>query len=345
MREIVNVTIRLVAIMVIAGLALGGAYTITKDPIAQQKAAAAEAARKAVLPEATAFEEITVENGGNVTECYRGLASDGSTAGYSVSVNAKGFGGTIGLTVGLKDGAITAVRMGSHSETPGLGAKAAEPKFLDQFPGKSGELLVNKKGATNEQEISAITAATITSQAVTNAVNEVLEFSAYLKEGSNVATVITHKDLFAASQYKVLHAAVSFGDIVDVNQGMVTFYAPAYDGGENLIGYAIAATAQSFGGPIDMTVGVDLNGTITGVRFDRNSESPDYGAKMTQPEFYNQFEGKSGQLTVVAPGTSPAANEIVTIHDVDAGTTSTSTSNTVVAAINEVTAYFASNLN
>ena len=89
-------------------------------------------------------------------------------------MDAKGFGGTVGLTVGVSDGAITGVRIGSHSETPGLGAKAADEAFYGQFAGKSGELTVTKTGAVTDQEINAITAATITSKAVTGAVNEVL---------------------------------------------------------------------------------------------------------------------------------------------------------------------------
>ena len=163
MRDIVNVTIRLMAIMLIAGLCLGAAYTVTKDPIAAQKEKQAEASRKAVLADAASFEAIELTDSGNVTECYRGLDASGNAVGYAVTVNAKGFGGTVVLTVGVSDGAVTGVRVTGHSETPGLGAKAAEDAFISQFTGKSGKLLVNKTGATNEQEITAITAATITS--------------------------------------------------------------------------------------------------------------------------------------------------------------------------------------
>lgn len=177
MREIAKVALRLLAIMIIAGLCLGATYTVTKDPIAQQKQRQAEAARLAVLPEASRFEEVELTEAGAITACYQGLDEGGAVCGYAFSVTAKGFGGDIVLTVGVRDGAITGVRIGSHSETPGLGAKAAEESFWGQFTGKSGQLTVNKNGATNDSEISAITAATITSSAVTDAVNEVLEYA------------------------------------------------------------------------------------------------------------------------------------------------------------------------
>ena len=64
--------------------------------------------------------------------------------------------------------AITGIQVTTPSETPGLGALAANEEFLGQFKDKSGELAVNKDGG----EIQAITSATITSRAVVSGVNE-----------------------------------------------------------------------------------------------------------------------------------------------------------------------------
>lgn len=174
MRDIVKVALRLLIIMVVAGLCLGATYAVTQEPIAEQQRIQAENARRAVLPDAASFEEVALSAPGSITACYRGIDASGNPCGYAFSVDAKGFGGTVGLTVGVSDGTITGVRIGSHSETPGLGAKAADVAFYGQFAGKSGELTVTKTGAVTDQEINAITAATITSKAVTGAVNEVL---------------------------------------------------------------------------------------------------------------------------------------------------------------------------
>ena len=84
------------------------------------------------------------------------------------------------LAVAAGPGSFTGVRIGTHSETPGLGARAAEEKFYGQFTGKSGTLSVIKTGEAGDSEINAITAATITSTAVTNAVNEALDCAAGL---------------------------------------------------------------------------------------------------------------------------------------------------------------------
>ena len=180
MRDICKIALRLTILMVIAGLCLGAAYTVTKDPIARQEAEQKEMARKAVLEEAVSFEEVQLTDGGNVQECYRGLDAAGNPCGYAMSVTAKGFGGDIQLTVGVKDGVVTGVRIGTHSETPCLGARAAEEKFYGQFTGKSVTLSVIKTGEAGDSEINAITAATITSTAVTNAVNEALDCAAGL---------------------------------------------------------------------------------------------------------------------------------------------------------------------
>lgn len=333
MRDIIKVTIRLMAIMLVAGLCLGAAYTVTKDPIANQKAAQAEASRKAVLAGAASFEAIELSDSGNISDCYRGLDASGAPCGYAVTVNAKGFGGTVVLTVGVADGSVTGVRVTSHSETPGLGAKAAEEAFSSQFIGKSGKLLVNKTGATNEQEVTAITAATITSQAVTNAVNEVLEFASNLSDDSSSVAGASHLPLFDVSKFDVLPQADSFEEYVPVTEGVVTGYSLALDAAGDPCGYAISAEKEGFGGPIWITVGV-ADGAITGVRFDKNSESPDYGGKMVEESFYGQFAGKTGGMTVIKDGAA-SGNEIVSI------TAATSSSQTVVDAINEVMTFAA----
>ena len=78
------------------------------------------------------------------------------------------------LTVGIKsDGTVSGVSIGSHEETAGLGAKATEPEFYEQFAGKpaDGSLSVIKNGTAGESEILAISGATITSKGITDAVN------------------------------------------------------------------------------------------------------------------------------------------------------------------------------
>ena len=76
-------------------------------------------------------------------------------------------------------GQITGVELLEISDTPGLGMKASEPAFKDQYKDKSvEEFTVTKTGSTSDSEINAISGATITSNAVTHAVDAALYFAA-----------------------------------------------------------------------------------------------------------------------------------------------------------------------
>lgn len=172
MRDVLTLAGKLLILMLIAGLCLGATDMVTRDAIAAQEAAQAERLRREVLPEAVEFALVEGAAVSPVTEVY-----DAGEAGYVFEVMAKGFGGDMPITVGInKEGVLQGVRIGSHGETPGLGAKATEESFYGQYAGKPAQSLsVIKNGTAGETEISAITAATITSSAVTTAVNAAIE--------------------------------------------------------------------------------------------------------------------------------------------------------------------------
>ena len=89
------------------------------------------------------------------------------------TTTSEGYGGNIQISVGiLNDGTVTGVEMLSISETAGLGMNANTPEFKNQFADKKVDgFVVTKTGAASDNEIDAISGATITSKAVTNAVN------------------------------------------------------------------------------------------------------------------------------------------------------------------------------
>lgn len=100
---------------------------------------------------------------------------DGQSVGYVAAVFSRGYGGQMKILVGIdNDLNIEGVSLTSHKETPGLGANASNPKFTDQFLGKAPQATYNvvKTIPNNENEIQAITAATVTSKAVTKGVDE-----------------------------------------------------------------------------------------------------------------------------------------------------------------------------
>ena len=151
---------------------LGSVYAVTKDPIDAAAAAEAKAAISEVLPEGGEISGVLEAGGIEYYESRR----DSTVLAYAVKSSANGFGGLLGIMVGvLPDGTIYNTKVISHSETPGLGAKCtSDEKFMNQwknFPA-AGNLAVKKDGG----DVDAITASTITSRAYTVAVAQARDF-------------------------------------------------------------------------------------------------------------------------------------------------------------------------
>jgi electron transport complex protein RnfG len=101
---------------------------------------------------------------------------DGKAKAIALESFGKGYGGDVGVMVGIdvEKNTIIGIGVTTHSETPGMGARAKdEPDYVTQFKGASIESPVNitKDGG----KINAISGATITSRAITAATNDVLE--------------------------------------------------------------------------------------------------------------------------------------------------------------------------
>lgn len=189
MKENLKLGFILLVVTAIAGLFLGGAYTITKEPIAKQALMEKNMAMQEILPAAEIFElsDIDLPEETAIKEVNKGIKGS-EVVGYAIKVTPKGFGGLIDLMVGISaDGKLGGIKILSHGETPGLGANATNINFYGQFKDKSTEanLEVVKTGASKDNQIQAITGATITSKAVTSGVNEAIDFfTSNLKGGS-----------------------------------------------------------------------------------------------------------------------------------------------------------------
>lgn len=102
--------------------------------------------------------------------------------GYCFTLVTRGYGGDITIMAGINtEDTVTGVEIVSHSETAGLGANANTPAWLSQFSGKTQGLSVVKNLPQGNQ-IQAVTSATITSKAVTGAIDEALVFAQTLAE-------------------------------------------------------------------------------------------------------------------------------------------------------------------
>lgn len=185
----------LFAITLVAGACLGGAYEITKGPIEAAELAAKEDAFRAVLADADTFRlddysaalekantDVAGMNFGNVQvdECATGVDASGGAMGYVVTATSKdGYGGNITVSIGITaEGEVKGIEFLTIGETAGLGMNATQPQWKGQFAGKTVEsFTVTKSGASADNEIDAISGATITSNAVTGAVNAALYFT------------------------------------------------------------------------------------------------------------------------------------------------------------------------
>lgn len=173
MNEIIKPAGILLVITMVAAMLLGMVSEVTKEPIRIQNEKTQNEAMKAVLPNAESFEKVSdAVEGTTISLINKGIAG-GEECGYVINVAPSGFSGAVGTMVGINlDGTISGVRVLSHAETPGLGAKSTEPAFYEQYNGKQAPITVIKAGTPDNGQIQAITSATITSNAVTDGVNE-----------------------------------------------------------------------------------------------------------------------------------------------------------------------------
>ncbi len=177
----------LTLITLVAGFGLGYVYDITKEPIAVMENEQKLAAYKKVMPEAAAFSD-SIESaadpqqliasagieGVDIDSAVSATDASGQIVGYVINVTThEGYGGDIAISIGMDtEGTVKGIEILKISETAGLGMKAKEPAFKDQFKDKAvKQFSYTKTGAKSDFEIDAISGATITTKAVTNAVN------------------------------------------------------------------------------------------------------------------------------------------------------------------------------
>lgn len=188
MRDMQKATITLLVICFCTALSLAFVNSLTKDTIKQRANQDEEEKRRQVMHAANNFSELAgwqeQDASGLIREVH--AAYDGSKlVGYVFSAVPKGYAGEMKITVGI-DAAqkVTGVSIGENKETPGLGTKAAEPGFIGQYLGKDRQkaLQVVKRPPSAGNEIQAISGATITSKAVTSAVQAALELDNKLSQ-------------------------------------------------------------------------------------------------------------------------------------------------------------------
>lgn len=174
-KEIIIPTVVMIGICLVITAALAGTNLLTESKIEAIEKKQQEESMSEVL-KADRYEDYDIVSGKE----YEALDKDGKVVGYIFVNTAKGYGGDVKVMIGIKvDGTVNAVKvLDATSETPGLGQNTGKADFYDRYSGLSTkkEITVVKSGAFKDSNsVNAVTGATISSKAVTKAVNEARE--------------------------------------------------------------------------------------------------------------------------------------------------------------------------
>lgn len=189
MKDFFKLVLILTLICTISGILLAFVDQATKQRIQEaERFAKADAINKVLPPHDNIPAENTCtfkKNG--VTWTFYVARNKGLFAGAAFEArSSKGYGGDIVITAGVdSNGVIQAIEILDHRETPGLGANIMKPEFKSKLAGKNifnAPFSVRKDGG----DVDQITAATISSRAVLEAVNNGL--NAYKEHIDSIRT-------------------------------------------------------------------------------------------------------------------------------------------------------------
>jgi electron transport complex protein RnfG len=183
------------ATAVIVGALLAGFFQLVSAKIEANRLAEEKRAIFAVIEGAESYEvvlkDIDLDGVSEPVRLFRGLDWEGETVGYAFIAEGPGFQAKIRMMVGLNvvPETLSGLRVVEQIETPGLGDKIAKEKFQGQFRGVAVkpriEYVKNRK-PEKENQIQAITGATISTRAVVNAINKRLETVLRALEGEEL---------------------------------------------------------------------------------------------------------------------------------------------------------------
>jgi len=176
LRDIIKMIVVLTIIAAVMGTALSFVESITREPIEYSRLRFVKG--PAVLSVLTDYDNDPIKDfkkdlmfGEDITKSIFPAKKGDKYLAIAFEVKGEGYGGSLGIMIGidLKSGDLTGLRVITHTETPGLGARVTEPKFYEQFSGLAiTDIALSDKGG----KVNAISGASISSQGVVEAVKE-----------------------------------------------------------------------------------------------------------------------------------------------------------------------------
>lgn len=348
-------TLVLVAVTFVAVLALAVVNQITMEPIARAEINARAKVYASVYPNAYEFQEI--ENGEALIEgsaellsgagydgCFVNDAlavtdSNGSIAGYVIAATSpSGYGGNVQIAIGISDGKLTGFDVVAQTETAGLGSKITEDSFKSQFAGKPVTALeYTKTGATQDNQIDAVSGATISTGAVTDAVNSAIAF--YQANFGGGLQTQEEIDPLEKAFPDVSRDELTPIDVTNGELSEVCTVNEAYKAKD--LGYVVVATAHNGyqNNDLQIALGIGNDGTIKGFATVICNETKTLGGQCTTDEFAQQFAGMAvNKVTSVPSGADNKNNQI------DAIAGATHSTDAVLTAVNGAVDYYNQNI-
>lgn len=265
----------LVAICLITSLLLGLTNSLTTPYIEANTQAAAESARREVLPAADSFEDITP------SPLPKGITSvhqAGNGAGYVIGAYSGGYGGEVPVMVGFSsEGEISGVKFLDNSETPGLGKNLnTKPQFAAQFAG----MPANEDIEAGDIDTDAMAGATISTNAALSAINIARQYYFVELAGGTLNYPLSDEVLG-----QLFPGATSW-DALSITAPNV---AGAWRGNDGT--YVIIGQGSGMGSkPVTAAVAMDENGVILGLWCDTSGETEGLGDVVGQDSsFLNEF--------------------------------------------------------
>lgn len=280
----------------------GDAESEASSEAAVETVTLSDEACKAVLPDATTFEAVESATSGV-------QAAVKADTGWVIQASAKGFGGQVPVIVGLDaDGAIVGVSFPENSETPGYGAQLFEEgnekaaALAASLVGKSGEVAIG--------DVDAISGATVSSKAVVGAVN--IALSCYNEvalgqapaadeggEGTDLSAMSAEEARAALAPGATLAQITAPEGLTDAWQG---------DDGSYVL-YAEDKGYEYSTKPLNVAVGFDASGAITGVWVDVSGQTAGIGDQAASADYLGQYTGITDEAGLDGVDTIAGATE------------------------------------
>lgn len=343
--EIGKIAVNLILICLAVGFCLSFVDQVTKAPIKVNEMKETMEARKKILP-ADEYVDLMDANSpkklddtkikdlkdGGVDSLVKAV-DKGKFLGYIVETSKYGYSSKIQTMFAVSPNfELIGATIKQSAETPGLGEKIKEAKFINQFKGLAPDAILLKKDHPDKGSIVEVTGATISSRAVTESISESLNTLIKALQGSAPAEKKTDEPI------KSTDPAPSDGpkpEKINFNPAGSTVFAaevtidPALkkilpadkyrrvmpDGfeavkGGKIIGYVLKVTGKGVSDNLTVGYSVDPSLKIMKVRILEHNETVDYIKKLEQAKYPEQFTGKTLKTLVLVKGEKESKEHI-----------------------------------